>query len=291
MFEEVRNAIGRNATVRNTIVGSMALWERQRINSFINELRETGQKIPEQLADAFEQFTKNLDTDAQAWAQKIEAHRARLLQDRSQLDRGDLGDAGINDGNQTVRDAVSVSKRPRAARLLLNITAALQSKQIIEMGTNVGISSSYIGAGQRTGKVNAPKLVTMESSPYRARIAENMHKSLGLDFTQVVLGDFNETLAPTLNSMETPDLVFIDGNHKYKPTIRYTDMILDAVDGDIVLIYDDIRWSDGMEKAWLEIMADKRFAFAMDLNTMGIAVRCAASEQQYRSSRLYSLAA
>ena len=131
----------------------------------------------------------------------------------------------------------------------------------------------------------------MESSPYRAKIAKDMHNDLGLEYTRIVLGDFNETLAETLEEVKAPDLVFIDGNHKYKPTIRYTDMILEAVEGDIVLIYDDVRWSDGMEKAWLEIMADKRFAFAMDLNSMGIAVRCADAPKQYRSSRIYSLAA
>ena len=152
MFESMRNAMGRNALVRNAIVGSMAIWERQKINTFVSELRGTGHTITNQLADGFERFSNSTDADAQEWASKIEAHRERLLQDRSKLASGELGDAGVNDGNQSVRDAVSVSKRPRAARLLLNITAALQSRSIIEMGTNVGISSSYIGAGQRAGQ-------------------------------------------------------------------------------------------------------------------------------------------
>jgi len=42
--------------------------------------------------------------------------------------------------------------------------------------------------------------------------------------------------------------------------------------GEAVIIFDDISWSSGMQKAWTEIENDDRVAVTIDLRIMGIAV-------------------
>jgi predicted O-methyltransferase YrrM len=291
MLSTVKRAIGRNALLRNVIVETTALVERGRIRGLIDDLKNHGDPIAGKLAQGFSNFAVSNPIESQTWAQNIEALRANMLGNTSMLATGNLGAPGGHDEGQRICDVVAVSKSARAAKLLMDLCAALAPKSIVEMGTNVGVSSAYIAAGQRISKVSDPELTTLEFSPYRAEIAKKLHADLNFDHTKFVLGDFNETLAPLLQTLPSLDLAFIDGNHKYKPTLKYTDMILDATQNDIVLIYDDIRWSDGMEKAWLEIMHDPRFSVTVDLNAMGIAVRSSQPHPAYRSHRIRSLAA
>lgn len=291
MISAVKRAIGRNTLLRNVIVETTAFVEKGRIRGLIDDLNSHGDPIASKLAQGIDNFAFAGLAESQAWAEKIEAQRATMLDDTSMLAIGDLGAPGGHDEGQRICDVVAVSKSARAAKLLMDLCAALAPKCILEMGTNVGVSSAYIAAGQRIAKVSGAELTTLEFSPYRADIAKKLHANLGLDHTEFVLGDFNDTLGPLLPALPSLDLAFIDGNHKYKPTLKYTDMILGASQNDVVLIYDDIRWSDGMEKAWLEIMHDPRFSVTVDLNSMGIAVRSSQSHTAYRSQRIRSLSA
>ena len=85
-------------------------------------------------------------------------------------------------------------------------------------------------------------------------------------------GLFEETLADAIQEAAPIDMAFIDGNHQYEPTLAYTDRIAaGSVDGAL-FIYDDIRWSDGMKRAWAAVCEDPRFSVVIDLYTMGLAV-------------------
>jgi len=291
LLNAIKSAVGQNPTLRRAIVQTGTRLERSKVNGVVSDLQSQGGLIAAQLADAIKQFSDKDDDNATYWIEGIEAHRRKLLKDNSLLapEKSDVG--GIHDNNRSVRDAALVSKPPRSARLLFFLTRALKSRSIIEMGTNVGISSAYIAAGQKAASIKEPKLTTLESSPFRIEIAKRIHSNLDLGQTLFIQGDFDDNLGPALDSMRIVDLAFIDGNHKFKPTLRFTEMLLDKSDEDIVLIYDDIRWSDGMEKAWKQIEQDPRFAITLDLNTMGIAVRCAKSKGRFTSPRIYSLAA
>ncbi len=44
-----------------------------------------------------------------------------------------------------------------------------------------------------------------------------------------------------------------------------------------MFVFDDIRWSDGMKKAWAEIQRDDRLGVLVDLSTVGV---CARRQQQ-----------
>lgn len=289
MLGPLKSLAGRSAVIRNSIVSVSSALEKNRVRSVIEDLDQQQDVLARSLGAGLNSFLQG-DSEAASWIEKIETHRARLMADERDLADGTLGDAAMHDIGQSVKDVVLVSKKARSAALLFHITRALKPKNIIEMGTNVGISSAYIGAGQIASQVAAPALVTMEFSPYRARIAQGIHHDIGLEQVKIVLGDFKDTLALTLSDIEAPDLIFIDGNHKFKPTLRYTEMFLENATKDAVFIYDDIRWSDGMEKAWKQLMDHPEFQTVLDLNTMGISVRSADAKARYRGQRLYSVA-
>ena len=85
-----------------------------------------------------------------------------------------------------------------------------------------------------------------------------------------VTGLFTDTLDESLTKMVTVDLAFIDGHHQYQPTLDYYEKILQYSTQSTVFVFDDIRWTEGMEKAWSEIRNDDRLGVVLDLYSVGI---------------------
>ena len=56
-------------------------------------------------------------------------------------------------------------------------------------------------------------------------------------------------------------------------TIGYVDAISKASIEEAVIVLDDIRWSDGMTRAWEFVGERTDVGFAIDLETMGILIR------------------
>jgi predicted O-methyltransferase YrrM len=219
------------------------------------------------------------DTGDRQWVERIEAQRLRLLNDTTPLVDGTLGEPGIYDGNIAVQAACAVSKPPRAAFFLYCLARAFDSRKILELGTNVGISAAYLVAAGAQGP--APRdLVTLESSRYRQRIATRLHEELGLTGISYVQGLFAATLVPALEGRMQPDLAFIDGHHQYQPTLDYLDQVAARARGCCIFVFDDIDWSDGMQRAWKEIRNDARFSVVVDLQTVGVCVLAKSGSSQ-----------
>ena len=113
-------------------------------------------------------------------------------------------------------------------------------------------------------------MITLDASPYRQRVAKKLHESLNLTNITYSRGLFSETLGPSLRQLNKVDLAFIDGHHQYQPTIDYLEQILEFSHPDTIFVFDDIRWSDGMERAWAHIKSDPRLNPIVDLVDMGL---------------------
>jgi predicted O-methyltransferase YrrM len=214
------------------------------------------------------------------WVKKIERIRSQLLNNTDPLIDHTLEEPGIYDNEkQTIKDVCSASKPPRAARFLYCLVRALKSKCVLELGTNMGISSAYLASAIEENGAGG-RLVTMESSPYRQRLAAQNHERLGLNGITYVGGLFADTLNSALRGCGEIDLVFIDGHHQYKPTLDYLNQCISHVSRNCVFVFDDIRWSDGMKRAWSEIKDDPRFDLVLDLQSIGLCVHGKSGESQ-----------
>ena len=116
------------------------------------------------------------------------------------------------------------------------------------------------------------KLVTLEASPYRIAQARTLHQVLGLSNIDYVCGLFVEILPTTLQGIDGIDFVFIDGHHQYQPTLDYFDAIHPFMSPGAVVVFDDIRWSEGMKRAWSELSTDTRFRVVVDFHRYGVCV-------------------
>lgn len=248
----------------------------------LNQLNNTSYPQGIKLKEVIEQLNRPLPLSEQNWIVKIEHQRKYLLSRDEPLNDGSLGKGGLYDGGQkTIEQACKVSKLPKSALMLYLITRAIKPQNVIELGTNVGISSSYIGAALKVNG-NSGKLITLDASPYRQRIAKEIHNNLNLDNISYVEGLFTDTLSRTLTNMNSIDLAFIDGHHQYQPTLDYFEEILGFAKDDAVFVFDDIRWTNDMKKAWLQIQCDRRLGLIVDCSSMGVCVRRqAAISQRY----------
>jgi predicted O-methyltransferase YrrM len=217
------------------------------------------------LADAINGTVLRHQDDARI--PRIEAARAHMRRDQSPLVDGSLGPGGPHDRTETVSSACGRSKAAHRALLLYNLVAAFRPRRILELGTNVGISAAYLRAAQREGS-----LTTMEASPYRLRLARRLHEALDLDNIDYVEGLFADTLDATLDKAGPIDMAFIDGHHQYRPTLDYFEAIRRKAAPSCVFIFDDVRWSAGMEQAWDELQKDGRLALTADLKWIGIGI-------------------
>jgi predicted O-methyltransferase YrrM len=66
------------------------------------------------------------------------------------------------------------------------------------------------------------------------------------------------------------DFVFIDGNHRLEPTLRYFEMLLKHATPNTILVFDDIHWSQEMELAWKSIQENSSVTCTVDLFFLGL---------------------
>jgi predicted O-methyltransferase YrrM len=206
-------------------------------------------------------------TPAETWIQRIEGERAKLLASGAPLALPGEKE-GPYDAGMSVRQACQASRRREDGVALHLLVAELKPERIIELGTNVGISSAYMAAA--LADAGRGTLVTLEASPARSQVARRMHQSLGLTQVEYVLGLFDQTLESALG--EPVDFAFIDGHHQYEPTLDYFDRIWAKSKEGAVFVFDDIRWSLGMERAWNRLKTDPRLRVVVDLCGFGVAI-------------------
>lgn len=231
-------------------------------------------------------FIRNVLNDGHQYAEyeKVESLRKKLLQDTTILKVEDMGagSAISSRSNRTIASiARSAAKPKKFGQLLFRIARHYTCNNIIELGTSLGITSSYLSLSHSNAHV-----VTMEGAPTVAEVAERNFRQLGIGSIQMVKGNFDNTLNDVLRRMPEPDLVFIDGNHRMEPTLRYFNQIIENCKSDSIVIFDDIHWSRGMEKAWQTVKDDDRVKCTIDLFFIGIVLfRKEFKEKQHFSIR------
>ena len=198
---------------------------------------------------------------------QVEALRQELLKDKTLLEVLDLG-AGSTSSNRSARTVSSITrtaaKSPKLARLLFRVVNYFQPQTMIELGTSMGLTSACLAAGN-----SGATLHTIEGAPAIAVRAEKNFENLGISNIHLVTGNFDTELPALLNRINKPDLSYIDGNHRYEPTLSYFKQLMEAGHEYSIIIMDDIHWSPQMEKAWERIKQTAGVTCTIDLFFLG----------------------
>ena len=198
----------------------------------------------------------------------IEFIRRQLLADKKKIVVEDFGAGSkLNKTKERTISAIAYSSlKPRKyAQLLFRIINYYQPETIVELGTSLGITTSYLASGNTHAKV-----YTFEGSKPVAAKASESFKALKLDNIHLTEGNFDDTLPSKLSEIKAVDFAFIDGNHRYEPTVNYFHQLLAKCTDQSIIILDDIHWSKEMEEAWHYVQNHQEVTTTIDLFFIGI---------------------
>jgi predicted O-methyltransferase YrrM len=198
----------------------------------------------------------------------IEKARKNLLSDSRVITVEDFG-AGSKKNKTKEREVSAIAssslKPKKFSKLLFRIVHYYQCNTVVELGTSLGITTSYLASADTNAKI-----ITMEGSQAIADIALENFSSLHLTNIQQVSGNFNDTLPKLLTTIDTIGLAFIDGNHQYYPTVNYFTQLLTKSNEQTIIVLDDIHWSKEMEEAWQYVRQHESVTATIDLFFIGI---------------------
>jgi predicted O-methyltransferase YrrM len=199
---------------------------------------------------------------------KVEALREKLLRDSRKLKIEDLG-AGSTAGQSSMRSVSSIAKHAvkskKYSQLLYRIVRFYKPELIVELGTSLGLTTSYFSLANPSSNI-----YSLEGVTEIAKVAEQNFKTLKLQNIKLIEGNFDNTFPAILYQIPKIDLAFIDGNHRQEPTENYFRWLLSKIHNDTILIFDDIHWSQEMEAAWKNISSHLAVRCSIDLFFFGI---------------------
>lgn len=200
--------------------------------------------------------------------ERVETLRGQLLNDHRVIEVEDFG-AGSSVTKKDKRSISSIAKnsaKPKKfGQLLFRMEKYYQPETILELGTSLGITTSYLSLAKPDAR-----LITMEGSKEITDVAKRNFRNLEIRNIEIAEGNFDNILSSVVHGLSTVDLAFIDGNHRQEPTERYFKELLAKTNNDSILVFDDIHWSTEMEAAWETIKKNTAITCSIDLFFIGI---------------------
>ena len=198
---------------------------------------------------------------------EIESFRQSLLKDKSMVVVEDLGAGSRSTASKqrTISSiAASVVKPPKLSAVLFRLAKYYNPQVIVELGTSLGITTACFSRA-----VPQSDIFTVEGSASIANAAQINFKTLGCNNINSLQGNFDDVLPSLLSTIKIVDLAYIDGNHRYEPTMRYFQWFLEKTNEHSILVFDDIHWSREMETAWEEIKMHPEVKYTIDVFFLG----------------------
>jgi predicted O-methyltransferase YrrM len=231
------------------------------------------------------EFIKNVLNDPLQYEayQKAEQLRSDLLHDARIISVEDFGAGSVvlkNKERSVSSIARSAAKPRKYGQLLYRMVKYYQPNTILELGTSLGITTSYLSMAKPDATV-----ITMEGSDQIASLALQHFKKLSLNNIQLVEGNFDATLKEIVLQHPVIDFAFVDGNHRQEPTVRYFQQLISCMHNDSILVFDDIHWSKEMELAWESIKNHPAVMCTINLFFIGIVI----FRQEFREKQHFSI--
>lgn len=201
--------------------------------------------------------------EVNGWRQELKFKRTNLLIE-------DLGAGSRNTPakKRTVQQIARTAVKPQKyTALLYRMVRHYQPFVVLELGTSLGVTTAAMAKAAPRARV-----ITIEGSAAVRDVALKGFKKLGVEHIESLLGNFDDLLPGVLKDLQQVDFAFIDGNHRYAPTISYFNQVMEKAVNETILVFDDIHWSAEMEKAWEAIKNDPRVRCTIDLFFVGIVI-------------------
>jgi predicted O-methyltransferase YrrM len=199
----------------------------------------------------------------------IESKRREWIHSKETITRKDFGAGSSFQQKQDEERISRIAKRslslPFQCRFMSRLAAFMQPRQIVELGTSLGISAAYLSIGAPNAQMD-----TVEGDPEVAGIAKKMFESLQLRNIKVYNCTFDEYASQHHPSLEKIDLLFLDGDHRLEATIANYQALKAHFHTGTIVVIDDIYWSRDMTDCWKLLMASPEVTQSVDCFHFGL---------------------
>ncbi len=147
-------------------------------------------------------------------------------------------------------------------RLLFNLSRYFKAKNILELGTSVGIGTTAFALGN-------PKcsITTVDACLATQNVARDYWKTHGISVSNPIHSTFEKFL---LHDANIYDIIYIDGHHDGDALLYYMALLKKNCHDETLFIIDDIHWSESMENAWRTLCKNDIYHVSIELYRMGI---------------------
>lgn len=191
---------------------------------------------------------------------QITKYKTHLLKNDDIIKVKDLG-LGSKKTKANERQICEIAKNAgstfKRTKLLYRITKYLNAKNILELGTSLGIATQAMSIGNSEANITS-----IEGCPNISRFTKSYLNKLNANNVQIITGDFNDEIEKLVSNKY--DLIFFDGNHQKDASLKYFETLLKTATNDSVFIFDDIYWSKGMTEAWEIIKKHPKVTVSID---------------------------
>ena len=200
--------------------------------------------------------------------EELDAIRLQLESDHTKITISDFG-AGSKKLNSNTRQIKQIAKhgiaQKKQAEFLYRLLNKFRPKNIVELGTSIGLTSLYLSKASAKSSV-----YSIEGCPNLCKYSSELFKKANVTNITTINDNFNSALPQLLSKLSSLDFLYVDGNHAYEPTMAYFKAALNKKNTNSIFVFDDIYWSDGMQKAWKEISSNKEVTLSLDIFKFGI---------------------
>ncbi len=199
--------------------------------------------------------------------EEIEQQRLKMSENNSVIEIDDYGAGSRKMGKRRKISAIvkNSSTNAKFGELLFRLVNFFQPKTILELGTCLGIGTLYLSKAAAKAKI-----YSIEADRTLHNIAGMTLKDMKVNNCSLINATFEAGIDLALQDVDSLDFVFFDANHQYLPTMQNFEKCLVKSHENTVFVFDDIHWSDGMERAWNEIKSNSAVKVTIDLFQFGI---------------------
>jgi len=209
-----------------------------------------------------------IQDDRKFYAFEEIAHlKKKLLKNNTIITVSEQGAGSRKMGNKrSIKQITKVAgATQQKGELLFRLINYFNCKNILELGTSVGLGTAYMAKASPNCKV-----VTVEACANTLKIAQQNIKALHLSNVKTINATFSNFLKEQEEKNNHFDLVYFDGDHKKESTISYFNQMLTLKNNNSIFVFDDINWSDDMYAAWQHIIANPQISLSIDLFQLGV---------------------
>ncbi|EAR12097.1 hypothetical protein PI23P_12207 [Polaribacter irgensii 23-P] len=150
------------------------------------------------------------------------------------------------------------------AKLLIKIIQYLKPKNILEIGTSIGLGTTAIKIANKNSSIT-----TIEGCPEKIKIARALFLENKLNASEIIAGNFSETLLTTVQKKQF-DFIYFDSNPTKEATLAFFKIGIQGIHNDSFFIFNSIYKNAEMQAAWSQIKKHPKVRVTIDIFYFGI---------------------